>query len=68
MPKWLNPEHIYPMKLGIYRNSALVIQYYILSEDKFKKHLIPFNNHDSPDQILDSILRNPKHAPFLRKV
>ena len=67
MPTLIDPEQIYPKRMGMYRG-ALVIEYYYLERDCFKKHLIPFDGSENPNKIVENILKNPKHAVFLRKV
>ena len=66
MPTLINPEHIYPRRLGIYNYSSLVIEYYNFEKDVIKKHLIPFNPSESAKKNLEIILKNPKHSIFLR--
>lgn len=36
----IDPDKIYPKRIGIHRG-AIVLEYYNLEADKFKKHLIP---------------------------
>ena len=45
-----------------------MIEYYYLERDCFKKHLIPYDGTENPNKIVENILKNPKHAVFLRKV
>jgi hypothetical protein len=55
--------------LGTYQNGkALVLEYYNLAMDKFKKHLIPLDHSKSAKENLDMIYKNPKHGVLLRKV
>lgn len=42
--KHIDPEKIYPKRLGTYQGgNALVLEYYNLASDKFKKHVIPLD-------------------------
>lgn len=46
--KHINPDNIYPKRLGTYQNgNALVLEYYNLGTDKFKKHVIPLDRGKS---------------------
>lgn len=63
----VDPEQIYPKRMGTYRGS-IVIEYYNLEKDCFKKHLIPYDSSENVDKIIENILKNPKHSVFLRKV
>lgn len=63
----IDPEQIYPKRVGTYKGS-LVIEYYNLEKDCFKKHLIPYDSSETIDKIIENILKNPKHSVFLRKV
>jgi hypothetical protein len=69
MPYLIDPEQIYPRRLGLYRG-ALVVEYYNIDKDTIKKHLIQFDNDslESVDKIVENMLKNPKHSVFLRKV
>lgn len=67
MPSLIDPEHIYPRRIGLYRG-GIVLEYYNLEKDCFKKHVIPYDSSDSSDKIIENILKNPKHSVFLRKV
>ena len=42
MPSYINPEQIFPKRLGVMNGNTLVLEYYNLAKDKFKKHLMPF--------------------------
>ena len=42
MPHYLDPEQIFPKRLGLMHGNTLVLEYYDLSRDRFKKHLIEF--------------------------
>jgi len=48
--------------------STLVLEYYNLAKDKFKKHLMPFDSSTETKHIVEQIFKNPKHIPFLKKV
>lgn len=48
--------------------NILVLQYYHLGKDKFKKHLIPFDLSKNNKEVIEEILKNPKHAAYLKKV
>jgi hypothetical protein len=63
----INADVIFPKRLGIMNGSTLVLEYYNLAKDKFKKHQIPFNGSDSKT-IVEEIFKNPKHFVFLKKV
>lgn len=40
----IDPDKIYPKRLGTYQNgNALVLEYYNLALDKFRKHVIPLD-------------------------
>lgn len=65
---YLNAEGIFPKRLGIMNGSTLVLEYYNLAKDKFKKHQIPFNVGSDPKTIVEEIFKNPKHFVFLKKV
>ena len=52
MPTLINPEHIYPRRLGIYRFNSLVIEYYNFEKDVIKKHVIPFDPEESAKKNL----------------
>ena len=67
MPTLIDPDSIYPKRIGLYRG-ALVLEYYNIERDCFKKHIIPYDGTHPPDKIVENILKNPKHAVFLRKV
>ena len=46
--KQINPDNIYPKRLGTYQGgNALVLEYYNLATDKFKKHVIPLDRGKS---------------------
>ena len=47
MPTLIDPDQIYPKRMGIYRSNSLVIEYYNMEKDCFKKHLIPFDPSES---------------------
>ena len=67
--KHIDPDKIYPKRLGTYQNgNALVLEYYNLASDKFKKHVIPLDHTKSAKENLDAIYKNPKHSILLRKV
>ena len=67
--KHINPDNIYPKRLGTYQGgNALVLEYYNLTTDKFKKHMIPLDRSKSIKENVDEIYKNPKHGILLRKV
>jgi hypothetical protein len=67
--KLINADNIYPKRLGTYQNgNALVLEYYNLDLDKFKKHVIPLDHTKDVKENVKSILKNQKHALLLRKV
>jgi hypothetical protein len=68
MPKYLNPESIFPKRLGLMQGNTLVVEYYDLSSDKFKRHPIPYDPASDIKTILDDIFKNGKHVPYLKKV
>lgn len=68
MPQYLNPENIFPKRLGIMHGNTLVVEYYDLSRDKFKRHAIPYDPTAEVKTILDEIYKNSKHVPYLKKV
>lgn len=68
MPTLIDPENIYPRKLGLYRESNLVLEYYNFETDKIKRHVIPFSISESASKNVELIMKNPKHAVFLKKV
>lgn len=42
--KHIDPDKIFPKRLGTYQGgNALVLEYYNLASDKFKKHVIPLD-------------------------
>ena len=46
--KQINSDNIYPKRLGTYQGgNALVLEYYNLATDKFKKHVIPLDRGKS---------------------
>jgi hypothetical protein len=65
---YLNADSIFPKRLGIMNGSILVLEYYNLAKDKFKKHSIPFNSSSDSKSIIEEIFKNPKHFPYLKKV
>jgi hypothetical protein len=48
--------------------NTLIIEYYDVSRDKFKKHPIPYNPLDEVKLTVDQIFKNSKHFPFLKKI
>ena len=40
----LDSESIYPKRLGLMKGNILVLEYYNIAIDKFKKHPIPFDS------------------------
>lgn len=68
MKNYTSPQNIYPKRLGLYQGNYLVVEYYNLQQDKFKKHLIQFDPSIGPDKNLEEMLRNQKHSIFLRKI
>ena len=68
MSVFSNSDQVYPKRLGIYKDNYLVLEYYHLTEDKFKKRLIPFDANISAGKNVEIILRDPKHSPFLKKI
>ena len=42
MPHFLDPELIFPKRLGLMHSNILVLEYYDLTRDKFKKHQMHF--------------------------
>lgn len=48
--------------------NTLVLEYYDLTKDKFKKHLMPFEVGTEPKTIVEQMFKNVKHVPFLKKV
>lgn len=65
---YVSADSIYPKRLGIINGNTLVIEYYNLAKDKFKKHAIPFNSTSDPKSIVEDIFKNPKHLLYLKKV
>jgi hypothetical protein len=54
--------------MGLMNGNTLVLEYYHLGKDKFKKHLIPYDVSKDPKTIVEDIYKNPKHAPYLKRV
>lgn len=48
--------------------NTIVIEYYDLTRDKFKKHPIPYNPQEEVKSIVDQIFKDAKHIPFIKKV
>ena len=48
MPHFLDPEQVFPKRMGIMHGKVLVLEYYDLARDKFKKHLIEFDSSEEP--------------------
>lgn len=68
MPQYLNPENIFPKRLGLMYGNTLVLEYYDVGRDKFKRHPIPYDPSADPKALIDEIYKNPKHLPYLKKV
>jgi hypothetical protein len=67
--KHIDPEKIFPKRLGNYQNgNALVLEYYNLATDKFKKHVIALDRGKSVKENVDEIYKNAKHGMLLGKV
>lgn len=48
--------------------NTIVIEYYDLTRDIFKKHPIPYNPQEEVKNIVDQIFKDAKHIPFIKKV
>ena len=48
--------------------NTIVIEYYDLTRDKFKKHPIPYNPQEEAKSIVEQIFKDAKHIPFIKKV
>jgi len=68
MPHYIDPNNIFPKRMGIMNGNTLIIEYYDVSRDKFKKHPIPYNPLDEVKLTVDQIFKNSKHFPFLKKI
>ncbi len=68
MPQYLDPDQIFPKRLGLMNGNTLVLEYYHLGKDKFKKHLIPYEITKEAKTIIEDIFKNTKHALYLKKV
>lgn len=68
MPHYIDPNNIFPKRMGIMNGNTIVIEYYDLGRDKFKKHPIPYNPLDEVKLTVDEIFKNSKHFPFLKKI
>jgi len=47
---------------------TLVLEYYYLLSDKFKKHAISFNPQNDAKTNIEEMFKNSKHIPFLKRV
>ena len=65
---YITADDIYPKRLGLMKGNILVLEYYNIANDKFKKHPIPFNPLNDPKETIDEIFKDPKHLPFLKRV
>lgn len=65
---YLDPENVFPKRLGLMNGNTLVIEYYNLAKDKFKKHPIPFDPSADPQAVIEAIFKDQKHQPYLKKV
>lgn len=68
MPQLLDTEQVFPKRLGIMHGNTLVLEYYHLQKDKFKKHAMPFETGKDPKLIVEELFKSPQHAPYLKKV
>jgi hypothetical protein len=68
MPQYLDSENIFPKRLGVMNGNTLVIEYYELTRDKFKKHAISYNPQEEVKSIIDEIYKSAKHVPFIKKI
>jgi hypothetical protein len=68
MPHYLNPECIFPKRLGLMHGNTLIVEYYDLTRDKFKRHPIPYDPHADIKAVIDEIYKNAKHFPYLKKI
>jgi hypothetical protein len=48
--------------------NTLVLEYYDLTKDKFRKHLMQFEVGSDPKLIVEEIFKDAKHVPYLKKV
>lgn len=48
--------------------NTLILEYYNLTKDKFKRHPIPFNPLNDVKIIIEDIFKNVKHIPYLKKI
>jgi hypothetical protein len=68
MTSFIDSEKIFPKRLGIMKGNILVLEYYNLAKDKFKKHQIPFDPNSDSKIMIEEIYKNSKHAPILKKI
>lgn len=68
MTHYLDPDQIFPKRLGLMNGNTLVLEYYHLGKDKFKKHLIPYEVTKEAKIVVDEIYKSAQHAPYLKKV
>lgn len=65
---FLNPENIFPKRIGLMQGHTLVLEYYDLSRDKFKRHPMPYDPSLDTKTAIDNIYKDAKHIPYLKKV